>query len=150
MIPVQKFVYWSLQPWISLILHRTTRARVIMRYKNQVLLVQNRLSGGVWDLPGGGVRRGETVAHAATREIYEELAITLQPSDLKQSSAATIKRGPFWFKAVFFEVQITTKLTFSLQKYELINAQWVSSKDLSKYRLAQGVETALQRCFRHP
>ena len=42
--------------------------------QNMVLLVQHSYGTG-WFLPGGGVERGETIFHSATREIREEAGI---------------------------------------------------------------------------
>ena len=50
-----------------------TRTAVFDR-QNRVLLVQHSYGPG-WLLPGGGVERGETIFHSATREIREEAGI---------------------------------------------------------------------------
>ncbi|AXY22197.1 CTP pyrophosphohydrolase [Komagataeibacter saccharivorans] len=49
------------------------------------ILLLRRLRGleaGCWGLPGGKVDPYETTAHAAEREIHEELGITIQARDL--------------------------------------------------------------------
>ena len=45
--------------------------------ENRVLLVQHSYGPG-WLLPGGGVERGETIFHSATREIREEAGIVAE------------------------------------------------------------------------
>lgn len=52
------------------------RGIVFDRAANTVFLVRHTYTSG-WQLPGGGVERGETVEDAARREILEECAIRL-------------------------------------------------------------------------
>lgn len=51
-------------------------------WKDNRLLIAQRpargLLGGLWEFPGGKVRAGESLAHAARREIVEELGIQVQ------------------------------------------------------------------------
>lgn len=44
---------------------------LVLRQEREILLVKPRLTG-IWQLPGGGVERGETVLEASLRELWEE------------------------------------------------------------------------------
>lgn len=44
---------------------------------DRVLLVRHTYGQRVWDLPGGGIRRGEPAVSAARREMHEELGVQL-------------------------------------------------------------------------
>ncbi|HUI89525.1 MAG TPA: NUDIX domain-containing protein [Anaerolineales bacterium] len=51
--------------------------RVMMIHKKEVLLVRQTYMDG-WFMPGGGVKRGETLEQAARREAYEETGAALK------------------------------------------------------------------------
>lgn len=61
------------------------RVRVVMPYKNQYLL--ETLNNSKWPqnigkrrFMGGGIENGETPAHAAAREMFEELGVKIKPT----------------------------------------------------------------------
>ncbi|HEY9153301.1 MAG TPA: NUDIX domain-containing protein [Anaerolineales bacterium] len=64
----------------------TLGVRVMLIEKGQVLLVRHTYIDG-WFMPGGGVKRGETLDHAARREAHEETGATL--NDLRLVGAYT-------------------------------------------------------------
>jgi 8-oxo-dGTP diphosphatase len=51
---------------------------------DEVLLIRraNPPRAGQWSLPGGGQELGETVAEAATREVFEETGISIRVMDV--------------------------------------------------------------------
>jgi 8-oxo-dGTP pyrophosphatase MutT (NUDIX family) len=51
--------------------------RCLVEYEGKVLLIRNPYGQMKWDLPGGGVRRGELPEAAARREVREEVGISL-------------------------------------------------------------------------
>ena len=52
--------------------------RCLVEHEGRVLLIRNPYGPMKWDLPGGGVRRGEGPEQAARREVLEEVGVTLQ------------------------------------------------------------------------
>ncbi|ULH14680.1 NUDIX hydrolase N-terminal domain-containing protein [Deinococcus sp. KNUC1210] len=57
------------------------RAEALVRRGERVLLMR-RADNGLWGLPGGLVEVGETLAEAATRELYEETGMAGQATRL--------------------------------------------------------------------
>jgi 8-oxo-dGTP pyrophosphatase MutT (NUDIX family) len=50
--------------------------------ENGRLLLQQRGDNGYWCFPGGGVERGESIAEALCREVWEETGYTVRPGRL--------------------------------------------------------------------
>lgn len=53
---------------------------VAVRDENGRLLLIQRSDNGLWAMPGGALEVGETVAHAAAREVLEETGIAVEIS----------------------------------------------------------------------
>jgi len=51
----------------------------VVVHEGRILLVRRR-DDGLWAMPGGLVEVGETVAEAATRELWEETGVRAKPS----------------------------------------------------------------------
>jgi ADP-ribose pyrophosphatase YjhB (NUDIX family) len=51
--------------------------RCLVEHEGRVLLIRNPYGPMKWDLPGGGVRRGERPEEAARREVREEVGLSL-------------------------------------------------------------------------
>jgi len=62
----------------ALVFRRRARGvKCLLTQGGEIVLVRHTYGPrGTWYLPGGGVRRGETTAHAAEREMQEELGLT--------------------------------------------------------------------------
>ena len=68
---------------------RTLRdvAAAILRRDDGCLLLTSRPAGkayaGYWELPGGKLEAGESVAQALARELHEELGLAVAPADVR-------------------------------------------------------------------
>ena len=51
--------------------------RCLVEHEGRVLLIRNPYGPMKWDVPGGGVRRGELPEAAARREVWEEVGVSL-------------------------------------------------------------------------
>jgi len=51
---------------------------IIQRADGKILLVTHTYGKGTWNIPGGGIEKGETSEQAAIREVGEEVGITLE------------------------------------------------------------------------
>jgi len=99
----------------------------------RVLLAQRpegKAMAGLWEFPGGKIEPGETPERALTRELAEELSITVSESDLI----------PFTFASHTYEKFHLFMPLFSIQKWrgtplpnEGQKLAWVAPDDLHSY-----------------
>jgi 8-oxo-dGTP pyrophosphatase MutT (NUDIX family) len=55
--------------------------RVILIRDHRVVLVRHWYNPGVWTLPGGGIKKGETPREAGIREVFEEIGYKVNSFD---------------------------------------------------------------------
>ena len=69
---MMRLLYFGFRIYCYIFRPKTLGVRIMLIQNGQVLLIrQTYLSG--WYMPGGGVKRGETLAQTARREAYEEV-----------------------------------------------------------------------------
>ena len=83
---MMRLVYLAYRIYCFFFRPLTLGVRVMMIQNDQVLLVRHTYMNG-WFMPGGGVKRGETLDHAARREAHEETGAML--NDLRLAGAYT-------------------------------------------------------------
>jgi 8-oxo-dGTP pyrophosphatase MutT (NUDIX family) len=119
-----RLVYKSALPLMRPLIRRTERVYVIIRHKDQVLLVKNWFGRQDWHLPGGGKRRGETVYETAAREAREETGINLPPGSMRDVTEGIWRTDGLGFKYSIVAVEIESKPKLTLKKIEIIGAEW--------------------------
>ena len=80
-VPLRRAAYRTahrvLSVWWVVRRPRTEGVKCVVRHQGRVLLVRHTYGDrALWELPGGGIRRGEAPIDAAAREALEELGIT--------------------------------------------------------------------------
>jgi 8-oxo-dGTP pyrophosphatase MutT (NUDIX family) len=121
-----RLAYKSALPLMRPLIRRTERVYLIIRHKDQVLLVKNWFGRQDWHLPGGGKRRGETIYEAAVREAREETGINLPPGGMRNITQGTWRTDGLGFKYSILEVELESKPKITLKKIEIIGAEWLT------------------------
>jgi 8-oxo-dGTP pyrophosphatase MutT (NUDIX family) len=68
-------VHWLYALW-------TKRVRVAIAKDNKILLVKHWIGMDIWQLPGGGIKKNESLISAAKREIKEELNVDINEAEV--------------------------------------------------------------------
>ena len=72
-----RVAYNVLRVWWFVRRPRLRGVKCVLTDRDNVLLVRHTYGSSAWDLPGGGIKRGEEPESAARREIAEELGISI-------------------------------------------------------------------------
>ena len=142
---------WRLGLWVAYrvisvgwyVFRPHTRGVFIAVWHNRELLVIRNSYRRWYALPAGGVRRGETPAHAALRELREEVGIAAEPEALHFagdiSTTFEFKRD----RCSFFEVEFDARPDFCVDGREVIWADFLTPSAALKTRLAPPVRAYL-------
>jgi 8-oxo-dGTP pyrophosphatase MutT (NUDIX family) len=101
---------------------------------DRVLLVRHTYGHSEWDLPGGGIRRGEQPSDAARREMEEELGVRID--ELRPLGEIAIRAFGAHDRVHCFHAELgPAELT--IDRGELAEARWfpraLMPTDLSRY-----------------
>ena len=117
-------------------------------YVGQSLLMVRSSYRIEWNLPGGGVRRGETPEAAARRELVEEIGVTAFPL-LPAGGACGIWDGRR-DSVHFFELRLERLPELRIDSREIITAQLMSPGELRGLPVTKPVAAYLARTFLLP
>jgi 8-oxo-dGTP pyrophosphatase MutT (NUDIX family) len=74
--------FWLSWPAMFIYLKIGARTRVVVVIDDKILMVKTWLGTGKWQLPGGGLHKGEAPKSGAVREVFEETGVLLQEREL--------------------------------------------------------------------
>lgn len=137
-------LHWLMTPGLMLVLPFTKRTRVLLRCGDQVVVVRAWLSDGRWQLPGGGLHRGETPAAGALRELREETDIILPLEKLGDPRLCQFREGVKRFKYYLFTVEIGQAIPPRRRLPEIIDCEWVDYHTLSVDNAGSDVINAIE------
>jgi 8-oxo-dGTP pyrophosphatase MutT (NUDIX family) len=142
---------WRLGLWVAYrvmsvgwyVFRPQRRGVFIAVWHNRELLVIRNSYRQWYALPAGGVRRGETPAQAAVRELREEVGIAAAPEALHFagdiSTTFEFKRD----RCSFFEVEFDARPDFCVDGREVIWADFLTLSAALEMRLAPPVREYL-------
>jgi A/G-specific adenine glycosylase len=127
--------------------HKLIGVAVVWNDQGQVLIdkrPQSGLLGGLWEFPGGKVEPNETIAECITREIQEELGISIEVLN----HLITVEHAYTHFK-VTLTVHHCRHLSGEPRPIECDEVRWVLVEDLDQYpfpKANQQIIAALHEC----
>ncbi|MBM7609230.1 ADP-ribose pyrophosphatase YjhB (NUDIX family) [Lysinibacillus composti] len=107
-------------------------AGVVINANGQWLVVKKRYSGlkGVWSLPAGFVKEGETADEAVVREVKEETGIECEVTGLIGLRTGVIREVISDNMAIFYCKPIDPDQKITIQESELFEAKWLSIEEI--------------------
>lgn len=135
--------FWLSWPALIVYLRLAERARVVIVVDEKVLLVNNWYGDGSWSLPGGGKHRSEEPARAAARELQEEVGLNLDAEQLRFARKSIYHHKGFRYTCHYFVADAAKLQRLRPSFPEVLDAEWVSIRNLSRRRLAPDVMDAL-------
>jgi 8-oxo-dGTP pyrophosphatase MutT (NUDIX family) len=141
---IGKIVYFFGYPVFRLLIKNTTRAYVIVRFGDELLLTKNWLGfQKKWRLPGGGVQAGELPLAAAKRELYEEVGIQADERDLHLLQKKPF-RSKFNYDYYLFTVTVLSRPKLSIDKKEILAAKFVNKDSVAQKHISEEVHNFLR------
>lgn len=121
-------------PFLWVYIPLTRRVRVAVMYDGQLLLVQNWIGTSRWDLPGGGIKFGESAEDAAIREVREELGLHIDNVRNLHSGVITLKRGGLLQRLQFLQATISSSEEIAIN-WEIAKTRWVPIAEIESYNV---------------
>jgi 8-oxo-dGTP pyrophosphatase MutT (NUDIX family) len=110
---------------------RLPRARALITYNDNILLIKNVTDSNQWTLPGGGLKKSESYDMAVAREIREELNIRSNPdlfNLIKHYSKSELGQS---FDKVCFLLDLSEFDELNIKpSIEILEARWFSIDNL--------------------
>jgi ADP-ribose pyrophosphatase YjhB (NUDIX family) len=110
-------VYWRITR------AKTHGALVAIWHEGRILLVRNSYVS-YYSLPGGYLKANETARDAALRELTEELALRILPSELQTGHEETHQWAGKTDHVVIFDVDVAVRPPFRVDRREVVEADF--------------------------
>lgn len=143
-LQVGRVAYWLAWPGLCLLLRGSQRTRVLLVHQDSVLVVRGWMSDGHWQLPGGGLHKGERPVKGAVRETMEEAGIQLETKELKTLTTEHYQHNGFSYTARYFIARIDRPVRPKTKGLEIAEAAWLQRSDITPHTCGADVLRALE------
>ena len=144
---VMKLLFWSLWPLVWVYAPLRVRARVLVVQGDTFLAVRPYFGTSAWQLPGGGVKHGESYKQAALRELQEEAGLRIQTANELLPVTTYVEHG-LWMRYVVFAVHIQKAEQVVLNE-EIYTASWLPLRPATTQGLSRHVQAACEAYIKH-
>ncbi|MDQ5972257.1 MAG: hypothetical protein QG553_416 [Patescibacteria group bacterium] len=144
-----KLGFWLAYPLLWVYLRFGWRTRVLVIVDGEILLLRGWLGTGRWQLPGGGVHRGEPPAQAAQRELREETGIEVSAEQLQPLYSGRSSSHGLSFNFHAYVVELAAKPVVKRQAIEISESQWVKPTKVSEYSVTPDTNDCLDTWLQH-
>jgi 8-oxo-dGTP pyrophosphatase MutT (NUDIX family) len=144
-----KIAFWLSWPLLFFYLRMGKRTRVLIVYKDEIVVTRGWLGAGQWALPGGGIHRGEDASAGAVREVSEETGLNLDPAKLQHLGNKVASEKGLKFVYEEFVVHLDKKLPLRAQRLEITDIRWIPINELSE-KNAENVTLAALKQWKTP
>ncbi|MBS2033100.1 MAG: NUDIX hydrolase [Deltaproteobacteria bacterium] len=104
----------------------------------------------VWTLPGGGIHPGEAAMAAASRELREEVGVSLPASALQAALVSERLWNHRWDRVHIFAARVLHKPEVRIDAREIVEARWLTPAGLEGMSVPPQVRDYLERSPRGP
>jgi len=108
-------------------------AKSFITFKRRVLIIKRSdysLGSGEWDIPGGGIRFGETLPECLNREIHEETGLTVTIDKLLYAITAQVSPTRQIVGLTYLSHAETNKVTLSHEHTQFL---WATKNQLKEH-----------------
>lgn len=145
-----RIVYWIGWPGVYVILRtQPPRTRVVLMFDGKILLIQNWMGAGTWTLPGGGLYQQEQAAIGASRELFEEVGLRLQPSQLVSLGSFKVRSHGIPVTIVGYTVTLSHKPRIRLRGIEVADYCWVTPQEITALHLSATASEPIAQALAH-
>ena len=134
-----KFLYLGYSCFCFIFRPNVRGAYVIVTYKDKILLIKNSYKPG-WTFPCGMIDKGETEVEGARRELFEEVGVSCDKTDLVFLRKYLCTKNYKKDHQFFFLLKLNNFPEIQLDMKEVIDHEWVNLDDFTKFNIPNGVK----------
>jgi 8-oxo-dGTP pyrophosphatase MutT (NUDIX family) len=135
-------LFWLGWPALALFLNGTERTRILITCHGRVVVVKGWLGNGKWNLPGGGLHKGEEPLAGLLREVAEEIGLVLLPERVRLLAVRPARSSGFRFRCHYYTVELDEQAPLRPRRFEITEVRWLDIAELQTENAAEVARVA--------